>query len=51
MTQDPDVLDVWFSSALWAFSPLGWGNNGQMNGTFNESDLKILSKFTTYYWI
>ncbi|WP_201523549.1 valine--tRNA ligase [Aliarcobacter butzleri] len=39
-TQDPDVLDTWFSSALWAFSPLGWGNNGQMNGTFNESDLK-----------
>uniref|UniRef100_UPI001260C109 class I tRNA ligase family protein n=1 Tax=Aliarcobacter butzleri TaxID=28197 RepID=UPI001260C109 len=38
--QDPDVLDTWFSSALWAFSPLGWGNNGQMNGTFNESDLK-----------
>ena len=28
--QDPDVLDTWFSSALWAFSPLGWGNNGQM---------------------
>lgn len=25
-TQDPDVLDTWFSSALWAFSTLGWGN-------------------------
>ena len=24
--QDPDVLDTWFSSALWPFSTLGWGN-------------------------
>ncbi|PKN14756.1 MAG: valine--tRNA ligase, partial [Deltaproteobacteria bacterium HGW-Deltaproteobacteria-24] len=39
-TQDPDVLDTWFSSALWAFSPLGWGNNAQMQNSFNENDLK-----------
>jgi len=39
-TQDPDVLDTWFSSALWAFSPLGWGNNGKMEGTFTQEDLK-----------
>jgi Valyl-tRNA synthetase len=26
LTQDPDVLDTWFSSALWPFSTLGWGN-------------------------
>jgi valyl-tRNA synthetase len=39
-TQDPDVLDTWFSSALWAFSPLGWGNNGKMEGTFTPEDLK-----------
>lgn len=38
--QDPDVLDTWFSSALWAFSPLGWGNNGQMSKTFGDNDLK-----------
>jgi valyl-tRNA synthetase len=38
--QDPDVLDTWFSSALWAFSPLGWGNNGNMEDTFNTTDLK-----------
>lgn len=38
--QDPDVLDTWFSSALWAFSPLGWGNNGKMADTYNEADLK-----------
>ena len=37
--QDPDVLDTWFSSALWAFSPLGWGNNGKMDETYRENDL------------
>ena len=39
-SQDPDVLDTWFSSALWAFSPLGWGNNGKMQDTFTPEDLK-----------
>lgn len=38
--QDPDVLDTWFSSALWAFSPLGWGNGEKMKDTFNDTDLK-----------
>jgi valyl-tRNA synthetase len=39
--QDPDVLDTWFSSGLWAFSPLGWGNGEHMMDTFNEDiDLK-----------
>jgi valyl-tRNA synthetase len=39
-TQDPDVLDTWFSSALWPFSTLGWENNEYMNNTYNSSDLK-----------
>jgi valyl-tRNA synthetase len=38
IVQDPDVLDTWFSSALWPFSTLGWGQNP--NETFNENDLK-----------
>ncbi len=38
--QDPDVLDTWFSSALWAFSPLGWGNNDKLKETFGTTDLK-----------
>lgn len=38
--QDPDVLDTWFSSGLWPFSTLGWGNgdNSQMD-KYNDSDL------------
>ena len=37
-TQDPDVLDTWFSSALWAMSPLGWGNNGKLEELYTPND-------------
>ena len=33
-TQDPDVLDTWFSSALWPFSTLGWPNNTKTLQTY-----------------
>jgi len=39
LTQDPDVLDTWFSSALWAMSPLGWGNNAQLKELYNDTDM------------
>ncbi|MEA3373620.1 MAG: valine--tRNA ligase [Campylobacterota bacterium] len=39
--QDPDVLDTWFSSALWPFSTLGWGNGDtEMDRLFQSEDLK-----------
>jgi valyl-tRNA synthetase len=39
--QDKDVLDTWFSSALWPFSTLGWGNGGYGEGTlWNKEDLE-----------
>lgn len=37
--QDKDVLDTWFSSGLWAFSTLGWGNKTDDN-LFNPNDIK-----------
>ncbi|WP_428738463.1 valine--tRNA ligase [Sulfurimonas sp.] len=41
ITQDPDVLDTWFSSALWPFSTLGWGNgDAEMDKLFQSDDLK-----------
>ncbi len=41
ITQDPDVLDTWFSSALWPFSTLGWGNGDPvMDRLFENEDLK-----------
>ncbi len=40
ITQDPDVLDTWFSSALWAMSPLGWGNNGKLEDLYTTTDME-----------
>lgn len=42
LTQDPDVLDTWFSSALWPFSTLGWGQQGdvEMEKLFQPDDMK-----------
>lgn len=38
--QDPDVLDTWFSSGLWPFSTLGWGNDEvYKNEKWHEGDL------------
>ncbi|MEN8304167.1 MAG: valine--tRNA ligase [Campylobacterota bacterium] len=41
LSQDPDVLDTWFSSALWPFSTLGWGNGDvEMDKLFQSDDMK-----------
>jgi valyl-tRNA synthetase len=41
IAQDPDVLDTWFSSALWPFSTLGWGNGDvDMDRLFTSQDMK-----------
>jgi valyl-tRNA synthetase len=38
--QDPDVLDTWFSSGLWPFSTLGWGNGDAFkNELWSEDDM------------
>ncbi|MFZ2968238.1 MAG: valine--tRNA ligase [Sulfuricurvum sp.] len=37
-TQDPDVLDTWFSSALWPFSTLGWGNGDTLGDQLFQSE-------------
>lgn len=41
ISQDPDVLDTWFSSALWPFSTLGWGNeNALKNEKWEQNDMR-----------
>lgn len=45
--QDEDVLDTWFSSGLWAFSTLGWGN--EKNGKNAESTLFTDSDLSDFY--
>lgn len=44
MRQDEDVLDTWFSSGLWAFSTLGWGNikDAQSNHCADSSNEKLM---------
>jgi len=44
LTQDPDVLDTWFSSGLWPFSTLGWGN-----GDFGKDELWSESDLADFY--
>ena len=40
-SQDPDVLDTWFSSGLWPISTLGWGNGTALKGSkWFDTDLK-----------
>ena len=59
MRQDDDVLDTWFSSGLWAFSTLGWGNDNNTESLYNESDLKdfypnnllITSFDILFFWV
>lgn len=58
--QDPDVLDTWFSSGLWPFSTLGWGNNdiykgikwdeGDMN-YFYPNSLLITGFDILFFWV
>ena len=39
--QDPDVLDTWFSSGLWPFSTLGWGNGDLLKGEkWSDEDME-----------
>ncbi len=40
ITQDKDVLDTWFSSALWTFTTLGWGNGEFNKSQYSSTDLK-----------
>jgi len=46
LRQDPDVLDTWFSSALWPFSTMGWpGNNGSDSLGKDKVTPPLLKKF------
>src|SRR5690606_15095109 len=44
MVQDPDVLDTWFSSALWPLSTMGWPNPEAFPDQFPEGDA-VLAKW------
>ena len=49
--QDPDVLDTWFSSALWPFATMGWPNNSKDLSFFYPTDLMITARDILYLWV
>ena len=51
LTQDPDVLDTWFSSALWPFSTLGWPDQTEDLATFYPTSLLITGFDILFFWV
>lgn len=50
LAQDPDVLDTWFSSALWPFSTLGWPDDTPDLGAFYPTTLMINGFDILFFW-
>lgn len=51
VTQDPDVLDTWFSSALWPFATLGWPQNTPELDYFYPTDVLVTAREIIYLWV
>lgn len=51
LKQDEDVLDTWFSSALWPFSTLGWPEETEDLKRYYPTDLLITGYDIIYFWI
>jgi valyl-tRNA synthetase len=50
-TQDPDVLDTWFSSALWPFATMGWPDDTEDLHRFYPTSFMNTSSQILYLWI
>ena len=51
MTQDPDTLDTWFSSALWPFSTLGWPEKTEELSYFYPTDVLVTGYDIIFFWV
>ncbi len=51
LIRDPDVLDTWFSSALWPFSTLGWPNKTTELSTFYPTSLSVTGFDIIFFWV
>jgi valyl-tRNA synthetase len=49
--QDPDVLDTWFSSALWPFSTLGWPGDTPDLRTFYPTSVLVTGYDILFFWV
>jgi valyl-tRNA synthetase len=50
-TQDPDVLDTWFSSGQWAFSTLGWPENSADLAKFYPTSVLVTGYDILFFWV
>ena len=51
LERDPDVLDTWFSSALWPFSTLGWPEETPEVGRYYPTDVLITGFDIIFFWV
>ena len=51
LTQDEDVLDTWFSSALWPFSTLGWPEETEDLSTYYPTTLLVTGFDIIFFWV
>lgn len=51
LIRDQDVLDTWFSSALWPFSTLGWPNKTAELTTFYPTSLSVTGFDIIFFWV
>tara|TARA_R110001592_G_scaffold363248_6_gene682349 strand:- start:48248 stop:51016 length:2769 start_codon:yes stop_codon:yes gene_type:complete len=51
LRQDEDVLDTWFSSALWTFSTLGWPEETPELATFHPSSVLVTGFDIIFFWV
>ena len=51
LTQDPDTLDTWFSSALWPFSTLGWPKQTEDLDYFYPTDVLVTGYDIIFFWV
>jgi valyl-tRNA synthetase len=51
LTRDPDVLDTWFSSALWPFSTLGWPDKTPEVDTYYPTNVLVTGFDIIFFWV
>ncbi len=51
LTRDPDVLDTWFSSALWPFSTLGWPEETRELARYYPTDVLVTGFDIIFFWV
>ena len=51
LTRDEDVLDTWFSSALWPFSTLGWPDQTKELKTYYQTDVLVTGFDIIFFWV